>query len=118
MFGLFTVEEIARVCHEANGSLCNSRGDHSQSSWDEAPEWQRKSAILGVEYAVANPLAPISAQHDSWSAQKVEDGWVYGPEKDPVAKTHPCLVPYEQLPPVQQAKDHLFKAIVMALSPL
>lgn len=112
---LFTPEQIAQICHDANASLCRTQGDASQIPWDEAPEWQRKSAILGVGYAMANPLAPISAQHDSWSIQKVEDGWVYGPEKDPVAKTHPCLVPYDQLPPEQQAKDHLFKAIVIAL---
>ena len=118
MFGLFTVEEIARVCHEANASLCHSKGDHSQLPWDKAADWQRKSAILGVEFVMANPLAPISATHDSWAAQKVEDGWSYGPEKSPALKTHPCLVPYEQLPLEQQAKDHLFKAIVMALSPL
>lgn len=27
------------------------------------------------------------------------------------------MVSYEQLPPMQQAKDHLFKAIVVALLP-
>lgn len=32
-------------------------------------------------------------------------------------KTHPCLVEYENLPPEQRAKDHLFKAIVDALAP-
>ncbi len=37
---------------------------------------------------------------------------------DPIAKTHPCLVPYGELPPEQKAKDELFLSIVRALAPL
>jgi hypothetical protein len=112
-----TIEQIARICHEANASLCNSLGDHSQTSWDEAPEWQRESAITGVQFCIDNPDAPASANHESWSAQKIADGWVYGEVKDADAKTHPCLVAFDQLPPEQQAKDYLFKAVVSALTP-
>jgi hypothetical protein len=50
-----------------------------------------------------------------WCAQKENDGWVYGPQKDAVAKTHPCLVPYEQLSADQRKKDRLFFAIVPAV---
>jgi len=52
----------------------------------------------------------------TWTAQKLKDGWVYGLVKDPTAKTHPCIVAFEKLDPVQQAKDRLFKAIVHALA--
>jgi len=45
-------------------------------------------------------------------------GWKYGAVKDADKKEHPCFVPYEELPKEQQAKDHLFKATVSALSPL
>jgi hypothetical protein len=31
--------------------------------------------------------------------------------KDPEAKTHPCLVPYDDLPEYQQLKDRVFLAI-------
>lgn len=41
---------------------------------------------------------------------------VYGEVKDGEAKTHPCLVPYEQLPPAQRLKDDLFAAIVRTLA--
>ncbi len=43
-------------------------------------------------------------------------GWRYGLKKDPAAKTHPCLVPYWQLPAEQRRKDGLFAAIVAALT--
>ena len=112
-----TVEQLARICHEANAALCLSLGDHSQASWDEAPEWQRASAINGVSYHLKNPSAPPSASHEIWMREKLESGWRYGEVKDASARTHPCLIPFEQLPPEQRAKDHLFIAIVHALAP-
>src|SRR5262245_22205931 len=109
------IEAVARVCHEANRAWCFVNGDASQVEWAEAPAWQRESTIRGVEFALANPDAPDSAQHDAWSADKVRDGWQYGLVKDAQVKTHPCLVPFDQLPAHQQAKDRLFRAIVRAL---
>lgn len=44
-------------------------------------------------------------EHDRWMAAKRRDGWRHGPTKDSDAKTHPCLVPYDQLPPDEQEKD-------------
>ena len=46
----------------------------------------------------------------------VADGWVYGAEKNAELKTHPCLVPYGDLPVEQRVKDELFTAIVKAVS--
>jgi len=111
-------EEIAKVCHEANKAFCEALGDMSQKHWDEAEEWQRDSAVKGVLFAIDNPDAPASSQHDAWSADKFKDGWKFGPVKDAEKKEHPCLVPFEQLPLTQQAKDTLFKSVVSALSPL
>lgn len=110
-----TPEAIARVCHEVNRAYCASLGDTSQASWEDAPEWQRKSAITGVEFTLANPNAKPSNSHESWLAEKERDGWKLGPVKDPIAKEHPCFVPYEQLPAEQKAKDYLFQAVVRAL---
>lgn len=109
------IEHIARVCHEANRAWCEAHGDHSQAAWGGAAAWQRDSAIAGVKFALANPTASDSAQHDAWMADKLSDGWHYGAVKDADIKTHPCLVPFEQLPPMQQTKDRLFVAIVRAL---
>lgn len=110
------IEDVARICHEANESLCVTQGDFSQKSWDEAEEWQRQSAIQGVKFALENPDAPASAQHDAWMQDKINDGWVYGDVKDADKKTHPCIVSYDELPDGQKAKDYLFKGIVNSLS--
>lgn len=108
--------QIAQVCHEANREYCRVIGDYSQEHWDKAEPWQRESAIKGVEYALANPDGPASAQHDAWLADKLAAGWVYGPVKDPAKKEHPCMVPYCELPLEQRLKDGLFKAVVRGLS--
>lgn len=107
-------EDIARICHEANKSWCELNGDDSQPSWEEAPQWQKDSAIAGVAFHRANSTAGDDASHNEWMRVKREDGWVYGPVKDPEAKTHPCMVPFDQLPHEQQFKDKLFRTIVHA----
>lgn len=110
------IEQIAKVCHEANRALCENFGDYCQMSWEEADEWQRQSAIKGVEFALANPDASASAQHDAWMRDKLRDGWTVGTKKDALKKTHPCMVPYEQLPFYQRIKDHLFRGVVAAFA--
>lgn len=109
------VLNIAKVCHEANKAWCEANNDYSQWSWDEAEQWQRDSAIKGVEFALANPDAGHDAQHNAWMKDKLDNGWQYGTTKDPVSKLHPCLVAFEELPIFQQKKDALFLAIVNAL---
>lgn len=106
------VHEIARVCHEINRAYCTAMGDNSQKPWGDAPDWQQQSAVNGVTKRLSNPYAPPSSSHESWMAEKVAEGWRYGPVKNPAIKEHPCMVPFEQLPPSQQAKDYIFVAVV------
>lgn len=108
------IEQIARIAHETNRAYCLTISDNSQKPWEEAEQWQRDSALQGVKFALDNPNAPASAQHEAWFEAKHRDGWTWGPHKDPGRKEHPCMVPYAELPPEQRLKDHLFRAIVAA----
>jgi len=110
------VEEIARVCHQVNRAYCQALGDMSQPTWEEAPAWQRESAQTGVMLHTAFPNAGPEQSHESWMAQKVREGWAYGEVKDAEKKTHPCIVPFNQLPKEQQAKDFIFREIVHSLA--
>lgn len=114
---IMSVETVAKICHEANRALCEQQGDTSQKQWEDAEDWQRTSAVNGVNFTLDNPDAPASANHDSWLKEKEETGWKFGPVKDADKKEHPCCVPYNELPAEQQAKDHLFKGIVNGLKP-
>lgn len=107
--------EIARVCHEANRALQIIQVDPAPSpAWDDAPAWQRESAVAGVASARAGDSP--EGLHRSWCQHKVADGWIYGKVKDVDHKTHPCLVEYVELPDEQKAKDQLFAAVVWALT--
>lgn len=106
-----TKEQIAKICHEANRAYCETLGDISQGHWEDAPEWQRTSAINGVALHLSGAHGP-EASHESWMKEKLENGWKHGSVKDAEKKEHPCLVPFSDLPAEQQRKDFLFKAIV------
>jgi hypothetical protein len=110
-------QDIAKICHDVLASYCRSQNDFSQVPWEEAPDWQKESALLGVKLHLEDPTATAATSHESWMRQKLEDGWLYGPIKDAEAKTHPCLIPFADLPLNQQAKDYLFRAVVHALAP-
>lgn len=112
------VDTAARTSHEVNRAWCQYNGDDSQPAWDDAPEWQRDSAINGAIFHLDNPDAGDDASHQSWMAEKLIAGWVYGEVKNPDAEppTHPCIVPFEDLPREQQFKDRLFRTIVHAVA--
>lgn len=103
-----TIEQIAKVCHAANAAYAELLGETSLS-WEES----RESAMEGVE----NVFSGWAGEnlHKKWCEFKEETGWKYGPVKDAEKKTHPCLMPYEELPEEQRLKDSLFSAIVEAL---
>lgn len=104
--------QIAKVCHNVNKAYCESIGDFSQPKWEDAPEWQKESALSGVKYHLENPDSKPCDSHNNWLKDKKADGWVYGEVKDPAKKEHPCMVSYEELPKEQQTKDALFIAVV------
>lgn len=108
------LDHIARVCHEVNKAYCEALGDNSQQSWDDAPDWQRESARMGVDLHLMGDFGP-EASHISWMNNKLNEGWRWGEVKNPDLKLHPCLVPFHLLPKEQQAKDYIFRAIVHAL---
>lgn len=115
------IEQVAEMCHEANRVYCRLIGDVSQPPWEDAPDWQKESAIDGVKKFIAyRNLSRLPSgntaidQHNSWLTTKLKDGWRYGPVKDAAKKEHPCLLPYEYLPDEQKRKDILFIAVVEA----
>ena len=37
------------------------------------------------------------AVHNEWADERRRNGWIYGIKRDDELKTHPCLVPYDEL---------------------
>lgn len=104
------IVKIAELCHQVNRAYCASIGDNSQAYWDNAPEWQKESAINGVKFHIENDNTAPEDSHNSWLKEKEKTGWKYGKEKNAEKKEHPCFVPYDELPKEQKAKDYIFKS--------
>lgn len=49
--------------------------------------------------------------HGSWMQAYFAMGWVYGEKYDRAARTHPDLVPYNQLGQLERDKDNIFLAL-------
>lgn len=108
------VERIARMAHEVNRSYCRSLGSHNEPSWEDATPEQRESLRVGVARIMGNPNLTPEESHAGWMEFKVAKGWKYGHVKDFEAKTHPCLMPYDELPLEQRHKDFIFRGVVLS----
>jgi hypothetical protein len=43
--------------------------------------------------------------HEVWAQNRLNEGWVYGNERSDTLKTHPCLIPYDELPEIEKEYD-------------
>ena len=43
--------------------------------------------------------------HEVWAESRIKQGWTYGEKRNDELKTHPCLIPYEELPEVEKDYD-------------
>lgn len=110
--------DIAQVIHAANRELQIIFGDPQPSpDWYDAPAYQREESTASVIEALADPGRTPEQNHQGWMDRLAADGWRYGEAKNAEAKTHPCLVPWGELPEDQKQKDRLFIGIVRALAP-
>ena len=105
------VEACGHAAHEANRAFSRQLGDISHPTWDNlGPDAKRivRQAVIGILYRDDAP----TQSHAAWVGAMEAQGWRLGPVKDTGLKTHPCLVPFDQLPIEQQCKDQLFFDIV------
>ena len=74
--------------------------------YNEVPtEAQVKSLEDSVRRYRENPDRTPEESHHMWVHHKIMTGWTWGKVKDEVAKTHPDMVPFSELPEVEQRKD-------------
>ena len=66
---------------------------------------QFESLLDGIQFQDEHPDNTPEQNHDNWMRMKIAQGWVYGENKDFDKKTHPDLVPFNELPEVEQRKD-------------
>ena len=98
-----TKEEItARICHIA---WCAYQIGVGQDYNEEPTAAQLASHLDAVR--AFTPELTADKNHENWMTYKLANGWRFGPVKDELAKTHPDLLPFDQLPLVEQRKDDM-----------
>lgn len=112
-----TPREVAVACvaHHANCLYCSLIGDTVPPAWDDLPGEMQAGMIDAVRLVERGEIITPQEAHTRWMAARIDAGWVYGPEKSQLKKTHPNLVEYDRLPASQRTKDRLFLAVAGAL---
>jgi len=80
--------------------------------WDERDAGFREQfvEVIDRQTSAMRSSSPVEL-HDNWVQAYVIMGWVYGPERSVENKTHPDMVPYDQLEQREQDKDAVFIAL-------
>lgn len=104
------LEIIAVACHSALYAYTVMGLGEPGEPWSSASEAHRNSIRHAVAFWDALPDdipfdEMCAASHVAWMQYKKRDGWVWGPVKDVAKKEHPCMMPYDALPPEQRKKD-------------
>lgn len=138
-------ELIAQAIHANYVREERSRGvrgdnDPALASWEDLPESLRqanrdqaadighKLAAIGrrvintssrvqpsPDFTVDEVETMARLEHERWVADRVADGWRIGPLRDLEAKTHPSLVPWDELDNDDRARDREAVAAIPTL---
>lgn len=57
---------------------------------------------MGLELLVEEMSKNV---HEVWAETRISQGWTYGEQRNDELKTHPCLVPYEELTESEKEYD-------------
>ena len=72
-----------------------------------------KPAVLHLSEDEIETMARV--EHIRWCWDKILHGWIYGKVKDERRKTHPAIIPYEDLSESEKEKDRELVRLVPAL---
>lgn len=114
-----TDELVAEACHEVNRVIQKAAGEKPSAHWEDASQRERDDTAAGVAESAEDDASPeerARARHENWADRKRDQGWRYGAVKDEAAKTHPLLVPWEELDELARLKDVAFGTVVDLLS--
>lgn len=94
------------------------REDLKEANRQQADQIAEKLKAIGGEMVPVAGRVPVrfeftpeqleflsQMEHRRWMKDKIESGWQYGPVRDHDQKTHPSLVPWEELPEAEREKD-------------
>lgn len=80
--------------------------------WEDRGQAFREQFIRVLKKYFEEELPTPEEAHDSWMDAYIKMGWKYGAMRDPVRRTHPDMVPFDDLPKDERDKDAIFLSFV------
>lgn len=107
-------ERVAKAIYEATRIEARwSERSIVPEKWEDRDEKFRKNMVdIVVKYLAMDKLPTPEEAHDSWTEAYLKMGWKYGKARDIVKKTHPDMVPFNDLPKDEKDKDSIFLSFV------
>ena len=108
------MENTAKWIYEATREEANwSNRPIVPESWEQRDEKFRKQFVdIIKKYLSMEKLPTPEEAHDSWMDAYFKMGWTYGEVRDMEKKTHPDLLPFNELGQAERDKDAIFLAFV------
>lgn len=87
-----------------------NRTSHETTLPTPAAAPDEPAAAVGGTPSLPPELLPLVERmaenvHLQWMQNRLDQGWTYGPERNDTLKTHPCLIPYADLPEEEKQYD-------------
>jgi hypothetical protein len=83
------------------------------NSWEPNPVDTGSTRLSTELQALVEKIA--CNVHDVWARTRLEEGWTWGPGRNDKQKTHPCLIPYSDLPESEKEVDRKMAMEVLKL---
>lgn len=110
------IEKEARKIHSKWSKACEKTEDDNRF---ENIEYYRRSTIanyvylseqskLSIDKSKYSPEKLAEYEHNRWCAYMRAEGYIWGKEKNHIAKTHPDLIPYDDLSDFKKEENLLF----------
>lgn len=80
---------------------------HDVGSDYKISEERLRSLIDGTNFTLEHPETTPEENHKVWMDAKINQGYTYGSILNIENKTHPSLIPYEELSEVEKRKDDM-----------
>lgn len=107
---------IAHAVYEADRAWMTDHGDAGIVAWADTEDATRANILNRIKRVLSDPRFSDATFHNEWVDTMKKAGWSHGKHYDEFAKSDPLMVPFHLLPPVHQAKERLFRSVVLSLS--
>jgi len=115
--GRMNLTHVAAAYWAAYQVILDAMGGLPAPPWLAADNSKREQLVNGVIFHTENPNAAPADSHEHWRKYMEARGYQYGDEFNVKEKTHPAMIPFDQLPPEIKITHHLFAAVCKALIP-